>query len=48
MYISSALLIHKRCFYRILLTNFWKRYISEDVLGKTDKKRQLHLADFGH
>ena len=48
MYSSSSLLIHKRCFCRIISTFFLKKNISEDILGKIDKTILLHLADFGH
>ena len=46
--IDSSLLIHKRCFYRILSTNFWKKNVSDGILEKIDKKSLSHLANFGH
>ena len=33
---------------KILSINFWKKNISEDILGKIDKKLLSRLADFGH
>ena len=45
MYSSSLLLILKRCFCRILSTNFWKKL--EHILEKIYKKRLSNLAYFG-
>ena len=45
---ESVVETFKNMLCRILSINFWKKNISEDILGKIDKNLFSRLADFGH
>ena len=45
---ESVVETFKKMLCRILSINFWKKNISEDILGKFDKKLLSRLSNFGH